>query len=173
MSGWKPWSEFAPKHAQQRFNVRSKCATVPAIRTKGRLSQGATLILEKYRIKLILQTLWVQIGEQVFRLRCDSRYGAKLGKSSDEEIGVPDAQPSAESVQAIAQAMLAEFPSSLVAVYHDSKGNDLRSTVTPTRRAAVIRASLRSLPTPRAKQVTLAACGHFASDVRDAATEAA
>ena len=71
-------------------------------------------------------------------------------------------------------ATVAASPTSLIAIYHDAKGKVLGSTVTPAKRgltAAVFRSSLRSLPA-RAKQVTFAASGNVASDVRDAATEA-
>lgn len=90
-------------------------------------------------------------------------------------IDVPDVEPATDAVSAIAEAMLAAAPSSLVAIYHDAKGNVLGTTVTRAKRgltAAVFRAAFRSLPS-RAKQVTFAAGGNVSTDVRDAATMAA
>lgn len=95
------------------------------------------------------------------------------------EAGQPDVSEivgtSAEAVKMMARATLASNPSSLIAIYYDAKGMVIGSTITPAKRgltAAVFRASLRALPA-RAKQVTFVAGSGIASDVRDAATEAA
>lgn len=88
---------------------------------------------------------------------------------------VPDLPPAAESVETIASALLKASPNALVTIYHDRTGKVLGSTITPAKRglaAAVFRAALRNLPS-RAKQVTFAAGGKIATDVRDAATAAA
>lgn len=88
---------------------------------------------------------------------------------------VPDTEPSADVVQAIATAMMNACPDCLVAIAEDAKGNLIGSTITRATRgitASVFRSAFRSLP-ERAKRVTFAATGAVSSDVRDAATIAA
>lgn len=69
---------------------------------------------------------------------------------------------------AIARPMLAIDSSAIIAIYSDSRGNMLGSTITRPKHgmtAAAFRSAYRSLP-PAAKQVVFVVMGGVASDIR-------
>ncbi|KAA1261610.1 hypothetical protein LF1_41610 [Rubripirellula obstinata] len=117
-----------------------------------------------------IRTVDVDFDREVFN-DPDSSPKAKpqsVDASTDE---VPANDSETDAVQAIAAAMIAARPGTLVAVAHTAKGEVIAATATAAKRGltpATFRAAMRSLPA-NAKQVTFAASGSLAMDVQEAA----
>jgi hypothetical protein len=127
------------------------------------------MIAHKYRKKFVVAPDgdFVLVDRQI-----DPR--VYFAADDDAPVALPTMAPSVNIV-ALATAMLDVDPSAIVAVYSDSKGRVLGSTITRTTNGhtpAAFRASFRSLPR-EAKQVHFATVAPIRSEVQAAVTASA